>query len=608
MKLTSLHLLLLLLLILIVATMFKKGSEGFTSMVSTLTDPDKMYANLVQLDDTEEIYYDTKNGNVYTFAETAGATKTYSVKLIQRNGTVNNYSTADTLNDTIKKIITGPMTMATGSWIVMSPNKTVMLTYISRDNFTYLYTVKFPTETPAVAGSGTAGQTGYVAAQPAYTASYTPGKLYFYNGSTLQFTPTVSSNSVPLSKTSEYVKYSPDSSDSKEIIEPMYDGTKRVIQLVKGLRYDKQNGNLIVSTSDNKINVYKRGSGSISYTYSANAPADGSEASKMRDLVETYDPKIIKAPVGNLSVIYWPSGKETLILIYENYRSLNDPRDLVMLGTYQIANSSTTPGTGSGSGSGTGSGSGSGSGTGTDNKDKDANGDAIMDEFNRWSKYMLKTQVVPPVCPACPSCNPNSGVCTSCGGQGGSGTQSNTGTSLAIKDAGISNNNVSDVKGPSTAVASLGKSATGAISDTTSTVGNIANTAIGTAGNLASGTVGAATNLVGGTVNAATGLIGGTVGTAANLVSGTIGTAADLLKSTGSGLTNFLGGANDMTRVGYNQSYGYNRNNTGVDPATLGPAPKQSGTPMDVYSYNGALQSKGSNYRPLTADFSSFSK
>ncbi len=581
MKLTPLHLLLLLLLILIVATMFKKGSEGFTSMVSTLNDPDKMYANLVQLDDTEEIYYDTKNGNVYTFAKTGDATTTYNVRLIQRNGTTETYSTADTLNDAIKKIITGPMTMATGNWITMSPNKTVMLTYVSVDNLTYLYTVKFPTETQAV-------------------ATYTPGKLYFYNGSTLQVTSTVSSNSISLSTSADYVSYSTDPSDSKEIIEPMYDGTKRVVQLVKGLRYDKQNGNLVVSTADNKLNIYKRGSGSISYTYSANASTDGSEASKISELVETYDPKIIQAPIGNLSVVYWPSGKDTLILVYKNFRSSDDPRSLVMLGVYQIGNPNTT--------SGTGSGSGAGVGTGTDNKDKDANGDAIMDEFNRWSKYMLKTQVVPPVCPACPSCNPSSGVCTSCGGQGGSGTQSNTGTSLAIKDAGISNNNVSDVKGPSTAVASLGKSATGAISDTTSTVGNVANTAIGTAGNLASGTVGTAANLVGGTVNAATGLIGGTVGTAANLVSGTIGTAADLLKSTGSGLTNFLGGANDMTRVGYNQSYGYNRNNTGVDPATLGPAPKQSGTPMDVYSYNGALQSKGSNYRPLTADFSAFSK
>ena len=32
------------------------------------------------------------------------------------------------------------------------------------------------------------------------------------------------------------------------------------------------------------------------------------------------------------------------------------------------------------------------------------------------------------------------------------------------------------------------------------------------------------------------------------------------------------------------------------------------GSPQDPYSYNGALQSKGTNFRPLTADFSMFTK
>ena len=85
----------------------------------------------------------------------------------------------------------------------------------------------------------------------------------------------------------------------------------------------------------------------------------------------------------------------------------------------------------------------------------------------------------------------------------------------------------------------------------------------------------------------------------------------DLLKSAGSGLTGLASG--DIRRVGYNQSYqgpntagagagtsGFNRNNTGIGMV--------DSVPIDVYSYNGALQSKGSNFRPLTASFSSFSK
>jgi hypothetical protein len=123
----------------------------------------------------------------------------------------------------------------------------------------------------------------------------------------------------------------------------------------------------------------------------------------------------------------------------------------------------------------------------------------------------------------------------------------------------------------------------GTVGGAVGTVGNVANTAIGTAGNI----------------------VTGTVGTAGSLVSGTIGTAADLLHSAGSGLGNMLSGANDnATRIGYQQSYnragtGYNRNNTGYPPAT---------SQYDAYSYGGALQSKGSNYRPITADFSAFSK
>jgi hypothetical protein len=134
----------------------------------------------------------------------------------------------------------------------------------------------------------------------------------------------------------------------------------------------------------------------------------------------------------------------------------------------------------------------------------------------------------------------------------------------------------------------VGQSAGSAVSNVAGTVGGVA----GTVGGVANNAIGTAGNIV-----------SGTVGTAGNLVSGTIGTAADLLYSAGSGLGNMLSGSNDsVTRVGYQQSYaragnGYNRNNTGYPPAT---------SQMDAYSYNGALQSKGANYRPVTADFSAF--
>ena len=45
--------------------------------------------------------------------------------------------------------------------------------------------------------------------------------------------------------------------------------------------------------------------------------------------------------------------------------------------------------------------------------------------------YILKTQIVPPVCPQCPNCSGCAGVCTTCGGNGGSGTVDKNGDSMA---------------------------------------------------------------------------------------------------------------------------------------------------------------------------------
>jgi hypothetical protein len=282
-------------------------------------------------------------------------------------------------------------------------------------------------------------------------------------------------------------------------------------------------------------------------------------------------PYFVSDTYGNNTIIYWPNVDTTLVIVIAN-TSVNSevPYGFAYFSPEEVSEENEPE---------------------QEKQDTDTENEDIenaWDDYTKWSQYMLKTEVVPPVCPACPSCNTGGGgLCMDCGGKGGCGTKSNDGTSLAIKNEG---NNIADVKGPSSAVASLGKSASGAIT----------------------GTVDAAGNVVGGTVNTVGNVVGGTVNAAANLVSGTIGTAADLLKSTGSGLTNFASG--DIRRVGYNQSYqgpnaigtpgtngnGVNRNNTGIGMV--------DSVPIDIYSYNGALQSKGSDFRPLTANFSSFSK
>ena len=167
------------------------------------------------------------------------------------------------------------------------------------------------------------------------------------------------------------------------------------------------------------------------------------------------------------------------------------------------------------------------------------------------------------------------------------------------------------VKGPSSAVASLGQSAGQTITGTAAVAGL---TTVGTgaiAANLANNTVNAAGNIVGKTVDTAGNVINRTFDTAGNIVDktfdaagGIVNTTGNLLYSAGSGVSNLL--SSDPTRVGYQQSYMGPRpgsNNTGI----YQPLPKQNnGSQIDPYTYNGALQSKGGNFRPVTTDFSSF--
>ena len=352
------------------------------------------------------------------------------------------------------------------------------------------------------------------------------------------------------------------------------------------------------TTSNTLLTVYHRSNdseidptSSNKQTYTAkltsSMPTDNrlTPSAKRTDIVKTDKPLFMPDSIGNRTMLYFPCDTSTVLVSFANCFEGGDVgirtekiKRFLTTGPVDEKTNITTP-------SPTKSTSGS-----------SESGNHILDEYLKWSNYMLKTQVVPPVCPACPSCKHGSGdVCTSCGGNGGSGTKSGDGNSLAFKDG----NSVADVKGPSSALASVGKSTGGVLEKTVDTTGKV---------------IGGATNLAAGTVGMAGGLIGGTVGAAADLVGGTIGTAANLLGSAGSGLTNIL--QNDSSRVGYTQSYqnGYNRNNTGIAPQQLQQSNNsysmgtQAGAPIDTYSYNGALQSKGSNFRPLTADFSAFSK
>jgi hypothetical protein len=579
----------LLLLILIVASYYSSWakSEGFSTTsdgnpFAELINYNKYYKNLVQL--SGNFWYDPKNGNVYRITLNASG-KILGATIYDRSDVKYNCEfTATTADESDKptSIITNKQVdSVVKCWIESDDISKIQLNYIAIGKKTYIITF----DTSSVTNP---------------ESKYSIKKmLYFEDNINVKTVELSSNNEVSLVSESVYKSTFDlgNGYDETYVIEPLYDASRLVYQIMRSLKFDEKNGNLIVNvvdatatgtgtaattspatgasgfrniegfsaTSPNAINIFKRKTTS---TGIITTPTTDKSLTSTLDKTATV-PFFVSDPVGQNTVMYWPNGETTLIAIFANARS--EKLKVIPYGIcafMDVPESPTAP-------------------PQSKQEDNKEDEDNMMDNYTKWSQYMLKTEVVPPVCPACPSCNTGGGgLCMDCGGKGGCGTKSSDGKSLAVKDDG---NNVADVKGPSSAAASLGKSAGGAITGTVDTAGNV----------------------VGGTVNTAANLVGGTVNAAANLVSGTIGTAADLLKSTGSGLTNLA--SNDIRRVGYNQSYqgpapgagtagtnGHNRNNTGIGMV--------DSVPIDIYSYNGALQSKGSDFRPLTANFSSFSK
>ena len=217
------------------------------------------------------------------------------------------------------------------------------------------------------------------------------------------------------------------------------------------------------------------------------------------------------------------------------------------------------------------------------------------------SNYLLKTEVVPPVCPTCPSC-PNSGVCTNCGGNGGSGTKTGSGGSASslARDAGTGATNlVRDGADGATNIARDTASGTlqvgkDVISGTKDTVGEVAS---GTGEFVKDGA-------------------SGVYGAAKEVTQGTVGLGREIVQGVGGIFGAGSGGAGPSTaNGGYNNSYGGPGGYGYPQPGPQVPGgymnPGQYQTPgQDPYSYYGAVPPKagGANYMPRTADFSSFGR
>lgn len=652
-KLSPLILFIILLVVLALSAMIKSymGTEGFTTynyssalfskktvgIYNNANDITKIY---------DDIYYDPRNGNIVVIHTENEYTNDGSIDNDGKNIKAieivprKNSATAQVIeygNPTVKDAQPTAVSQVTPEsdkstldaidveWSFKSDNNQV--NYFTWGSNTYIYVMD-------ITGLSTSGNSFAGDAQGTQFASKigTSGNSFsgtikhasaaFYTGSTnpntsFNFTGADGDAFDDIYITNSYPPQAPDGYEDKSRIDPLYHPSRTVYNITSNIKYDIANGNLLIvkpSPDSRTIDVFYRSgednreddsTPNITLTTVADAQSSDADYIKQSFSKSVSKPFFVQDYVNKNTVMYWPTGENTLIVVFENrnsngYIPIKKTVRFTSSGVWTSSDTTTPPPKTGGDASG----------------NRDISGGNYGDFWKWWSyfnsnavgglsnDYMLKTQIVPPVCPSCPACQ--GGACTNCGGQGGSGSMSSDGSSLAVK-------------GPSSALASLGQSAGQTITGTAAVAGL---TTVGTgaiAANLANNTVNAAGNIVGKTVDTAGNVINRTFDTAGNIVDRTfdaagnvVNTTGNLLYSAGSGVSNILtpdqrlDQGSDPTRVGYQQSYMGPRpgsNNTGI----YQPLPKQNlGSQIDPYTYNGALQSKGGNFRPVTTDFSSF--
>jgi hypothetical protein len=390
-----------------------------------------------------------------------------------------------------------------------------------------------------------------------------------------------------------------------------YDTGNTKYQICKNNYYDLLNGDIIQRDmsirTNSAINIYSRvinKNNDVSFnTYNFGAdnkysPALPTPSDNMPNVSAGFRAAVIGGSLTRppkdddfyYSIIYVSVGQRTILTVLNRTNS----GEYEIRKVFRFQNKTIDDGTVSGSAN-VGSSSGGSADKKTDNKEMD---DLLYQYILKTmfsgydgatiNDYMLKTQIVPPVCPTCPAC-PSSGVCNNCGGNGGSGTN--------VGDGGITGvaNNVVD------GTVNVARDAVGG------TVG-VARDAVG-------GTVGLARDAVGGTVGLARDAVGGTVGLARETVGGTVGLVKDavggtvgLAKETVGGVANTLGklaptdvSADSTGNSGtYGSGSGYYSAGGGIGTSVT--------TGSDHSSYFGALPPKGGDYIPVTADFSRFGR
>jgi len=371
----------------------------------------------------------------------------------------------------------------------------------------------------------------------------------------------------------DYTEYI-DNNDDNTILEDLYSSTLKVYQMSHYVKFDITSGYLIIKSSATTITVYDR-YGQVVSNYLKNIPTN---------IVKTSFGSWVVPDSANNMVLYISLDNFTAIAIigYDTKKSSFVLRKVKCFGNYQnkIITSETKS---------------SSSSSSTTTTTKYSNSSYFDDD------YILKTQIVPPVCPKCPSCcNGKSGVCSNCGGHGGSGVIHSSEHALNDIGRGIEHG----VRGTVDLAEDVGSGLASGVRGTADLVGDLGSDVV-------SGVRGTA-DLVG---DLGSGLASGVRGT------------ADLVGDLGSGA---VSGLRDLSTIGNssivnNKYINYNMPQPQNNYLQQAQAQQQNiintykqppmGSPntipgVDPYSYYGALVPKGGNgdYMPVMSDFSTFGK
>jgi hypothetical protein len=400
-----------------------------------------------------------------------------------------------------------------------------------------------------------------------------------------------------------------DPSNDKYVYDDYYDTNKSIYQLSKYVKFDRSNGNLIIR-SDNSIKIYDRNRSETIHN------SKGQVQNTSNTLQNSDFNSFVVSDNYKYIVLYLPISTKTMIALLKI-----DPTNSNRFKIEKVVRFNRD---GIETDAGTNTNSGVTQPTFPNEQWNDFYRNYWLTFPNSGNQYMsedylLKTQIVPPVCPSCPSCAYSAGTCTNCGGAGGSGTLNRDGQTVVENGKVPTNVTGTAVITSGGAVVSGTTGSEKPINNAVSQTTNTLNTTVGTAGVLGGQTLDTTADILKSTGSGATDLLKSAGSGATDLLKSGASGATDLLKSTASGATNLLKSAGtglkeiatDNRKAAEARGVGQvSGGGAGVGaPGVAGAGIQTRGAAgIDNYSYYGALPSKGGNYMPITADFSAFAK